>query len=70
MQDDHEELGPRPSAHRWRRPAPGGVDTTEAKIRIDIPLPIPRWVISSASHITSAVPAVQVRTISAAVPTR
>ena len=31
-----------------------------------MPLPMPRWVISSPSHITIAVPAVQVRTMSAA----
>ena len=31
-----------------------------------MPLPMPRWVISSPSHITSAVPAVHVRTMSAA----
>ena len=31
-----------------------------------MPLPIPRWVISSPSHITSAVPAVHVMTISSA----
>ncbi len=39
--------------------------TTLAKIRIDIPCPIPRWVISSASHITKAVPAVKVSTMKA-----
>ena len=31
-----------------------------------MPLPMPRWVISSPSHMTSAVPAVHVRMISAA----
>ena len=31
-----------------------------------MPLPMPRWVMSSPSHMTSAVPAVHVRTISAA----
>ena len=31
-----------------------------------MPFPIPRWVMSSPSHITTAVPAVHVRTISAA----
>ena len=36
-------------------------DTTDVKIRIDMPLPMPRWVMSSPSHMTSAVPAVQVR---------
>ena len=55
-----------------RSPSPGAGrrDTTDAKIRIDMPLPMPRWVISSPSHITSAVPAVHVRTISAALPRR
>ena len=47
-------------------PCAGSRDTTDAKMRIDIPLPIPRWVMSSASHITNAVPAVQTRTINAA----
>ena len=32
----------------------------EAKIRIDMPLPMPRWVMSSPSHMTMAVPAVSV----------
>ena len=44
----------------------GRRETTDAKIRTDMPLPMPRWVISSASHMTSAVPAVHVRTMSAA----
>ena len=44
-------------------PWAGRRDTTDAKIRIDMPLPMPRWVMSSASHITIAVPAVHVRTI-------
>ena len=34
------------------------------KISNDIPLPTPRWVINSPSHITKAVPAVIVTTIS------
>ena len=37
---------------------------TLVKIRIDIPLPTPRCVISSPSHMIRAVPAVMVRTIS------
>ncbi len=49
-------------------PCAGRRDTTDAKIRIDMPLPMPRWVMSSASHITIAVPAVHVSTISAARP--
>ncbi len=40
--------------------------TTLAKIRMDIPWPMPRWVMSSASHITKAVPAVRVMTMKAA----
>ena len=35
------------------------------KIRIDMPLPTPRCVISSPSHMTMAVPAVNVRITSA-----
>ena len=44
-------------------PCAGRRETTDAKIRIDIPLPMPRWVISSPIHITVAVPAVQTSTI-------
>ncbi len=40
--------------------------TTLAKIRIDIPCPMPRWVMSSASHMTKAVPAVRMRTMNSA----
>ena len=39
-------------------------EMTAAKMMIDMPLPMPRWVMSSPSHITSAVPAVHVMTIS------
>ena len=38
-------------------------DTIEAKISSEMPLPIPRWVISSPIHISSIVPAVSVITI-------
>ena len=34
-----------------------------AKIISEIPLPIPRWVISSPNHISMIVPAVSARTI-------
>ena len=44
-------------------PWDGRRETTDVKIRIDMPLPMPRWVMSSPSHMTSAVPAVHVRTI-------
>ena len=37
--------------------------TTLVKIRTDMPWPMPRWVISSASHMTKTVPAVRVRTM-------
>ena len=49
----------------WRTVlSPEGIPaTTLAKIRIDMPWPMPRWVINSASHITKAVPAVRVRTM-------
>ena len=40
--------------------------TTLAKIRMDMPWPMPRWVMSSASHMTKAVPAVRVSTMNAA----
>ena len=43
-------------------PCAGRVDTTEAKINSDMPLPIPRCVISSPIHMRSAVPVVSVRT--------
>ncbi len=42
--------------------------TIEMKISSDIPLPMPRWVISSPSHITNAVPAVNVITMIATRP--
>ena len=34
--------------------------TTEAKMIIDMPLPMPRWLISSPIHISTAVPATSV----------
>ena len=37
--------------------------TMLAKIISEIPLPIPRWVISSPNHISRTVPAVSARTI-------
>ena len=39
-------------------------DTMFAKIRSEMPLPMPRWVISSPIHIKSTVPAVSEITIS------
>ena len=38
--------------------------TTEAKISSDMPLPMPRWVMISPIHISSAVPVVRVSTTS------
>ena len=43
--------------------AAGKVATTWVKIRIDMPLPMPRSVISSPSHMITAVPAVMVMTM-------
>ena len=51
----------------WARTLPSWAGmrlTTLVKIRIDMPLPIPRWVMSSPSHMIMAVPAVSVVTIS------
>ncbi len=47
--------------HAWRRWA-GKLLTTEEKISSDMPLPMPRWVMSSPSHMSRAVPAVRVIT--------
>ena len=41
----------------------GSPATMLAKIISEMPLPMPRWVISSPSHITSTQPAVRVTTI-------
>ena len=41
----------------------GRPETIDAKIISEMPLPMPRWVISSPSHITSTQPAVSVATI-------
>ena len=46
-------------------PPAGMPATTLAKMMIDIPLPMPRWVMSSPSHMTKAVPAVRVRQMNA-----
>ena len=49
----------------WRdRPQRVGKVAMTVKIRIDMPLPMPRSVISSPSHMIMAVPAVIVMTIS------
>ena len=47
----------------WTRvPWAGSVETTLVKINNDMPLPIPRWVMSSPIHINRAVPLVSVST--------
>jgi hypothetical protein len=51
------------SARIWAN-WPGMLDTTLAKISSDMPLPMPRWVMSSPIHMSSAVPAVRVSTTS------
>ena len=48
---------------------PAGADVRiEAKIRSDMPLPTPRWVISSPIHMRSVAPAVSVTTIRITLP--
>ena len=47
--------------HDWM-PA-GSPEAIEAKIIREMPLPMPRWVISSPSHMSSTQPAVSVITI-------
>ena len=54
-----------PAAASMRVPWLGRVETTEAKISRDMPLPMPRWVMSSPIHMSRAVPVVRVSTISA-----
>ena len=44
-------------------PPEGMPATTLAKINRLMPWPMPRWVISSASHMTNAVPAVMIATM-------
>ena len=41
----------------------GSPETIDAKIISEMPLPMPRWVISSPSHMSSTQPAVSVITI-------
>ena len=49
--------------HQAEMPA-GALVRIEAKISSDMPLPMPRWVISSPTHISSVAPAVRVTMIS------
>ena len=60
--DDHEQDERRttsaPAGSRSSRTA--GRLTTEAKMIIAMPLPMPRWLISSPIHISTAVPATRV----------
>ena len=49
------------SALSWA-PAAGKRLTTEAKMSSDMPLPMPRWLISSPIHMSRAMPAVRVKT--------
>ena len=48
----------------WRTP-PGMREMMLMKMRIDMPLPMPRAVMSSPSHMTAVAPAVRVTTMSA-----
>ena len=52
-----------PPFHHALSPS-GSVVRIEAKMRIEMPLPIPRFVICSPIHISSTVPVVRVTTIS------
>jgi hypothetical protein len=54
-----------PPWSRMARPSCGNREITLVKISTDMPLPIPRWVISSPIHMIIAVPAVMIMTISA-----
>jgi hypothetical protein len=49
---------PHPFCAKIAWPELGSRETIEVKIRIDMPLPTPRVVISSPSHMINAVPAV------------
>ena len=56
--DQQAEHEPAPLSRRMRVVAVRAArTTTEAKMIIDMPLPMPRWLISSPIHISSAVPA-------------
>ena len=46
----------------------GSPETIDAKIISEMPLPMPRWVISSPSHISRTQPAVRQTTISTTLP--
>ncbi len=56
---------PGPPCCRIAFPSAGSVEITLVKIRIDMPLPTPRCVISSPSHMMKAVPAVMISTMKA-----
>ena len=56
---------PVPPCCRMALPSDGSVEITLVKIRIDMPFPTPRWVISSPSHMIKAVPAVMISTMNA-----
>ena len=57
-----------PRSWRSAHSVAGKVATTWVKIRIDMPLPMPRSVISSPNHMMTAVPAVIVMTMMSMVP--
>ncbi len=54
---------PAPAWDRIAAPSDGSREITLTKMITDIPLPIPRWVMSSPSHMMKAVPAVSVNTM-------
>ncbi len=53
-----------PPSARTKAPPEGMALTTEAKMSSDMPLPTPRWVMSSPIHMMRAVPAVSDSTTS------
>ena len=56
-----------PPFHQALMPS-GRLVRIEAKIRIEMPLPMPRFVICSPSHMSTVVPLVSVTTISTSLP--
>jgi hypothetical protein len=68
MRAPRSRAASRPRSPRWIRPRVsinplGNATTIPAKMSRLIPLPIPRSVICSPSHMTNAVPVVRVRTV-------
>jgi hypothetical protein len=67
-QERHDHLEDLVRVRPPRRMPCGMRDTIEAKIISEMPLPMPRWVISSPIHISSTQPAVRQSTTSTRCP--